>query len=264
MARIYSPSQTRTYTECPVKWHLSRRWQPKYLTQSDASRLHGVAFAAGAAMLNKGGDRGEADIVLKKTFAEELSRCLDRGQRWAQDVTADDTPTLPAAALAWYADHPVLQYPVVHVEQPFPDFGDARPDLVVSLGDGLLVVDYKYRTKLESKWIEKSLDEYRDDPQLLHYCWMLRSMLQPVAGYAIVLVTAQPKPAVHFRVFETTDSQIARWHTSVTRKWKAMDDFLLWEGPHYGKFGPCPYLAACLDYDRVPSLMTRAYVEVVR
>jgi len=140
----FSPSQTTTYLACPMKHYLSRTegWRPRVLSKRDVAAIVGQAFAAGIAAHNQ--DRRDGfrfdmpEDSPASVATHEASVRIDEILAAGCTVPAvlqadvDFAPTQAARAVERVcADDPIpADWTIVDVERPFPDHGNARPDLV--------------------------------------------------------------------------------------------------------------------------------------
>lgn len=282
---VYSPTQTQTWQDCPVKWALSREgWQPKYLGHVDVARIRGVAFHAGAMDLHM--MRGRDPIMgARWTIEKLLDEMVANGQQWLPDVPGiEPDDTLVRSALEQYAAHPLWQsWDIQDVELAMPEWGNTRIDVGIKQADGYAVVDLKYKRSVKPRYNRQpqheadadELAEYLDDAKMMHHCWAYDQHLgrngigMLVTAYWIVIVVSEPKFRVLAREFPVTRARMDAWHVSARRKWHMMDMqresvFGLWEGPHVTRYGLCPFAEACLEWGRDPVLMERAFVKVPR
>ena len=285
--RVYSPSSTKTYAECPFKRELSRRGvQSKYAGKAAVARWIGTAVAKGFEQVNleRMGASPERVVSLAEGHAQasyqySVSEFTNAGGVIAEG-DADGVPQLIERAVRYYRDEYVypFQHTIVAVEQPFEHGGHARPDLVIDDGS-LAPLDFKCKRSLYVKPGEtrdaaraRVFAEYEDDWQLLHYVWCVRRFRGvPCNHYYIALCELTPKPHITIQRYDVTDTRMLQWADSAYGWWAAMEDTdndmvnVPPQAPtHETKYGKCEYYDYCVTYEMDETRAQHRYITVER
>lgn len=242
-------------------------------------------MAAGLAVINthRMHMTGEWDIQTAcdaaiAAFDQELLAFQDAGgivdmNQWQH------LPPLIDRAIKYYSLHDPLPvtWLVKGVEQPFPDHGNCRPDVIIENDWGLAPVDYKMKESLyvrngETKEAARfrTLLEWKDSWQMLHYVWALRESGHKCDRYYICLGELAPKPTYTLQAFEVSDETLTMWERSASRYWKDMseidsgDDYPAMAANHRNQYGLCEYYKACFEHRLDENLMAFDYVKVER
>lgn len=159
---------------------------------------------------------------------------------------------------------PLLLYDVEDVELTLPNHGNARIDLGCRDKFGLMVVDYKFKLRLDSKYYDKEVAKYKNSWQQFHYSWAYGDHKgEEVTRYGICLVVGEPRFKVQLIEYPVHPESMEAWKKSSERIWRQMEheDSGLSEpwmaAEHETKYGPCPYQAACFTHRWDMNLMLK-------
>ena len=285
--QVYSPSATTTYATCPRKRYLQKRGlTPKYAAKGAVSRWMGTAMAAGLEHHNRMRAFAAPSIITPYRAAavkweEQVAQFLDAGGVVTDETFETRIPPLMQRALEHYVVHDVVpaEWEIVGVEQTFERAGNARPDLIVVDADGYAPVDYKCKESLYTKPTEtkdaaraRTLAEYDNDWQLLHYAWCIRRFIgQPCTHYYVVLGELSPKPHFTLQRFEVSETRIQSWIDNAHQWWANMYETEIdhinlprMSPTHDSKYGACEYQYACLDAEGDEERYQHKYITIER
>ena len=197
--------------------------------------------------------------VAGKLYADALAHGARVGE-WDQAQAAAIPRRVARAITAYIAEDAAerlipASWSLLAVEHAFPDYGYARPDLVVHDGLGPAIVDLKTRLTLDPRWRERELMRYRHSWQLLHYAWAWGQYAQCRVGrYYICLVVLEPRFSVELMPYPITSEALAVWEQSAQRVWAQMaaeDQGAArpWmAAKHADEFGNCEFYDACFTH----------------
>ena len=277
MNKVFSPTQTEKWLQCPRLWSLSKEWRPKLATNKDVGALLGQGFAAGMAhwygQLKRDGDSIQAGQVGKEAVQTGLAELDQLGIAGATHEIHELLVSLPeitkASIIRYIAQDPIpADWTILDTElEMFEE--RSRLDLGLRDGAGPAVLDFKTSRKLEARYRQARVDSYRLSHQQLHYLWRYSQFLgEPVRRYYIVLVSLQPRFEATLHQFDVPEKTFKFWLRSAYTHWVRMEDDLGWLPEVPGnfnscttKFGPCEMWAACHDYHHDPDLMAVEYVK---
>ena len=263
--RIFSPTQTTNYRQCPIKWLYDKAgWMPKSYSKAD---LHAIRGAAVGAALEALFHEHDVEAAIQGTVDAEWEKKKIRQRAWS-DFRSDPIRKHEIARQAGvlveaFAALPSLPFHVLEVEKTFKEHGWARPDLVVELPGGIVApYDYKVKDVPYTKAIESNIrNDFRHSWQMLHYCWATGS-----DRFGIILLWYDKKCKVEFLDFAVTQYELDNWLASATATWKEMAEVLDGKRPalfpveHSTKFGPCPFYSACFQHNGNRDAMATDYI----
>jgi len=189
---------------------------------------------------------------------KELDRLLAAGIDCSVFAEMGDLEETLTTSLEYaYAHDPTpTDYTVIEVEQPHPEAGNARCDVVYQRGDGSKVVrDYKFKLQFEEqKWLAKTLWSYEHSDQVPHYLWMTGA-----TEFVLTLYKATPKPTlICEQPFRWTREELELWAARQQWKWNIMANHkehpeTAWPSSvHETKYGPCQLADWCLVHRSDP------------
>lgn len=273
-----SPSQTVTWGTCPVKRTLANVMglRPRRVQHSEIAAIGGHAWAKVMEVYNNARKSGKLVGVsvndLVSVGLDEVKKereLLDKQGReiphWEQAYNAGIEARVEHAIKKYMVADPLDSYDIVDVELSLPDHGNARIDLGVRDSFGVSVVDYKFKLRLDSKYYDKTVEEYRNSWQQFHYCWAYGDYLgEPIHNYSICLVVAEPKFSAKLHEFPIHPESMEAWKASAERIWAQMDSedagisqpWMATE--HVTKWGPCEFQKACFDHRWDMNLMVNS------
>jgi len=157
---------------------------------------------------------------------------------------------------------------IVDVERTYgPEYGNARPDLVIEDDFGLAVVDYKTKSAPYTPKYRNG-DDYSESHQMKHYCRFGRDMYgRPVQRFYICqIVTTDGK--VTLKPYEYSPEALDLWYQATAPFWAYMERVengseLPWMASnHETKYGPCEFQRACFSHRFDQDLMKSDYIQV--
>ena len=282
MLPVYSPSQTLSWAECPMKRRLSKQgWLPKVADNRLLGCLFGAAVARGLAAWrsledspsSRAGDSLAAAHALLTTEYQQYQQVGVVFEDTALGDITQDVTTL----LTKYPEHdPLGSFTILDggVELDLgEDYGHARVDVLAKDAFGNhAIIDDKAKRRLEARWVPNETARYEHDWKMNHYCWAVSEKLGvPVTHYYINLIVLAPRFSVTLYPYAAYGGQTRDWwEASARRYWGQMaredvlgDDYTpSMAVSHRTPFGWCPYKDACLTYRLDPALMATGYARV--
>lgn len=275
----FSPTASETASFCMRKWGFYKAgYKPRVIQYPQICAFVGTGFAAGAAYINRGVQRGESpasNLATAVSIAQaeaslEAQQFIDAGATIApkDEKTWDAMPHLIELAVTLF----VKKYPhegtIVEVEKSYPNFGYARMDILYTRrADNRLVVnDYKVKVKLQPQWVNKEIERYNRSHQLYEYMAMTGA-----AAYEITLIILAPEPKIKVISYEVDREFAMLWSHDTQMQWNRMAEMkhmTLAQLPgslvHEDKWGPCPYSDACLRGRLDTADLALDYIKVER
>ena len=278
---VFSPSQTKTFAFCPRKWALDReRWVTRLVEYPELAGVMGTAFAKSMEQYNLAiqrigsvpptpylGSIIEAGVADSKAALDKIKMDGRAIERISDREFADGIPGKIKKLVELYHKHnPYIGWKIIAVEKTYEDHGNCRPDLLAESPRGdLVVIDYKVKIKLEAAWRQKTLRQYTDDWQMMHYAWATGA-----TSYAICLVVLGPKPYVESAPFAIHPQYRHIWGSDAQSIWAHMQDVkdkkMVAYGitKHWDEYGDCKYINACTKYGLSTQQMAVEFIQVER
>jgi hypothetical protein len=284
MTKLYSPSSRQDFSFCPRYWWLRKRYQPRRVGYPELCGIGGSAVAEALAWWNRARCIGQAvtvDACLAKgwqSIVEARAGMADQGRFiGTSDVDfADRLPDLmeQAVRLLWTQD-PLATHTIIAAEQEFPDFGNARIDVVSRDAQGQLVVDdYKCKFgKFDLTWLDREFEKHFTGEQRMSYTQMVGTDL-----FGIILVMLQPHvkekvatARIERRVSRVLPNEVRLWKNDAALDYERMqyieqrsNPWMVWgkSGPHTTPYGDCAFKGACTEYNFDPAIMDIHFVKV--
>jgi PD-(D/E)XK nuclease superfamily len=286
--RAYSPSQTTTWIDCPIKRALAyqEKWMPRRYGKRELAAIlgGGVAAGLGAYYHFRGAceqwdgqsisTKPYVDIAVQVTRArlrelEEIGAVVNDYDRAQQDALPDRVQRAVEKYITWDVEGRAIPHAwlILDVERTLPDHGHARLDLGVDDGQGPAVVDHKVKLQLKREYRQRELDRYRHSWQMLHYAWAYGAVLgRPIRRYYINLIVLEPQFSVELVPFSVEPEHMAQWEQSARRVWAQMEredqgiEHPWMAAKHADEYGNCEFAEACLTHKWDPALMAAEYV----
>lgn len=283
--KVYSPSQTETFSQCQVKRQLQKHWKPKIMEKPGIAAAMGTAMAAGLAVFNRGRMENKLRnlIEVKDACVQEWNAELEHFRK-AGGVIMDEThvrlPDLMTRGLETYAlNDPIPQeWKIVGVEYEFKDWGNARADVVIRNEHGFAPVDHKMKESLYVKQGEtkdaaraRTLLEYEHSFKMLHYVYAVNKTFGPCDRYYIILGELKPgKPHYMIQEFPVDERTLTFWWNGAFKYWAQMnevdthEDYPAPAAIHDSKYGKCEFYWACFNAHLDAETMKAKYVQIER
>lgn len=289
--RVYSPSSTESFIQCPVWWALKYDWQPRHVNgPRDCAAILGRAFTAGMAAFHTAQQQTEAipyimpigtvDLAVQAALAvarvgvSELDGLLI-SDRDAATRDAIEKRTALAVRKAIEQSPIPADWPIYGVEFDCGEsLGHARPDLIVNAPRGIAPVDYKLKLAIRGKSPEERdrnrvqlAQDYENSWQMYHYCWALQQITgSPVSQFFIALVTLEPRFAIELLPYEVNPESMQIWARFAESAWKDME--AIEDGvrdiytfmPCMSRYGYCDCNLAVWKHHLDPTLMEQDYI----
>lgn len=259
----YSPSQTREFQVCPMKWAIGRKWKPR--TDDTEAREIGIALHVGVLQAFQQSSQGVLDI----------GTCVQKGLDEIP-VSSDDVRHLAERAIKVGAKEipSVLRGGRVLIADE--DVGGGRPDLVIEWPDkNIIVVDVKYSRQLPPDRVHYRVEAQETDPQLWDYAWRVGQYLGRSVHYVgFYFVTTSPRNFAHFDPIAIDQQRVATWLSDAEKHWEQMFSIENGNEAPAGRwtaclsrdenYGQCRFYTACHTLHRDESLYPGLYEPVER
>lgn len=271
-------------------------WTPKYMAKKDWAALLGQGFAAGVGIYNNhrqeweraGQQAPPRDAVSRASL---IQTCTDSAiliveqkiaEIAASGVTLDSADDagyqdklasrVRKSITSYIANDPIPDtWRLVDAEKDFgPEYGNSRADLVArDQNNALVVVDYKTKLTLAAQYRVKTVQEYANSHQMLHYAWAAGETYgDTVAKYVIGLAVLEPRWTFDLLPYPVHPESLVAWLGSAQRVWGEMardasGETVPWmSANHSDNFGQCPYYKACFVHHYDPALMGQDYAKL--
>src|SRR6266581_5484285 len=250
MSKIFSPSQTERAMSCPMKSALHNEgWRTRKTGPALLPAEVGKAIAAGLGVYNNirkgiessGRQIDTIDAKLKVDYAKTamdvgytfLSRGMEEIEKLGYilggasgDYVSTIKDRIGKSITSYVSNDPLSpKWRIVDVERTYgPEYGNARPDLVIEDDFGLAVVDYKTRSNPgRSYGFKKMDDDYSESHQMKHYCHFGKSVYnRPVQRFYICqIVTTDGK--VTLKPYEYSPEALDLWYQATIPFWQYME-----------------------------------------
>ncbi len=276
--KIYSPSQTKKFLQCPMAWKLYKDgWVSKKYNKGNLYALRGLAVSAGLDFYNRHGNSDAVDGVVVATLRREYDEARIGEREWnvfkSLPYTCVELTQQALLLVRTYIENPPLAFTVVHSEYIFAKHGNARADVIGKLANGkILPVDYKCKDVPTNSFFQFSIkQDYRYDWQLMHYCWAVSEEFHvDCLDFGIVVLWYDKKPRIEYVPFIVNTERLANWYLSAREVWSHMEACEKGEAAvtevaeHKTVYGPCEFKTACLEYNRHEDLMHNEYFYMPR
>ena len=278
--KIYSPSQTKLFMECPQKWLISRRhgWQRKWLRKGDVAACVGQLIGK---VLATGEDaaRVEADFTAMMQAKQQQGFIIE-DDVWAKFDSY--RPVLPKVINKYLTSPGRIDPAWTGIQLEYnvstTDDHNAYIDVCGIEADGShFIWDFKCKMYLKSTDQASELLSYRQDWQMMHYGWFYwkKTGVLP-SRYYIGMPVLGPTPAFvggndpqGLGIFSYDEHALQAWYDSACIWWQMMEqceqqDWAPMSAQHTGRYGNCEYYDACFTYHQQPDMMTSGYIQIQR
>ena len=205
---IYSPSQTKSFLECPTKRKLSQEgWVSRLIDLRSWVAWIGQGVHAGLA--HKYGWKSEDVKAVESAgwtaFKAEYDHAISQGRIIPNTFFISEAKANIERCLQHAMTHDILPtgFEVERVEQSLgPDSGNCILDVVGKKNGKPTFIDWKVKWKCKLDYVDQELEKYRYDwKESRHYPWALSQAVgQRVEEYSVVMFVLQPQ----FKVVQRT------------------------------------------------------------
>ena len=259
---IYSPSQTRSYLECPTKRMLSQEgWTSRVVDIRSWVAWVGQGVHAGLA--HKYGWKSEDVKTVVSAgytaFQAEYDHAIKSGRIIPNTFFVSEAKAHIERCLEYAMKNDLLPagFEVERTEQGLGDY-NCILDVVGKRNGKPTFIDWKVKNKCKPDYIDQELEQYRYDwKEARHYPWALSEVCgQRVEEYSVVMFILQPFKVVS-RTYQVNWKVVERWAkgadgTHQYGLWEVMGDVHMAQWQSNACMGgqwPCEYLDACWTYD---------------
>ena len=261
---IYSPSQTRSYLECPTKRMLSQEgWTSRVVDIRSWVAWVGQGVHAGLA--HKYGWKSEDVKTVVSAgytaFQAEYDHAIKSGRIIPNTFFVSEAKAHIERCLEYAMKNDLLPagFEVERTEQSLGDY-NCILDVVGKRNGKPTFIDWKVKNKCKPDYIDQELEQYRYDwKEARHYPWALSQVTgQRVEEYTVVIFILQPFKVVS-RTYHVNWKVVERWAAGclgpkltgeLDGLWNAMTYEEPWQSNMcMGGQWPCEYLDACWTYD---------------
>lgn len=260
---IYSPSQTRSYLECPTKRMLSQEgWTSRVVDIRSWVAWVGQGVHAGLAYrYTPVPDSLEVCKVGVAAFQAEYNHAIKSGRIIPNTFFVSEAKAHIERCLQYAMANDVLPvgFDVERVEQSLGEY-NCILDVVGKRNGKPTFVDWKVKNKCKPDYIDQELEKYRYDwKEARHYPWALSEVCgQRADEYTVVMFILQPFKVVS-RTYPVNWKVVERWARTNSGDafvngfdglWETMNQQHPWQSNAcMGWQWPCEYLDACWTYD---------------
>lgn len=253
--RVYSPSETATWLQCPILRGYKKHWTPRTVAW-DPAKLLGIAVQEGLSVwlrASRASTPGTGDEATDEAVESRLRLVLSEGFQ--------EQPTHTLAGLTKLALRGVQatlnadlfdRHTILMVDEPL---SQSRPDVVSRHAtEGLGVTDFKVSRTVGEQYRAKRLSEYETDDQFWHYAWEVGETLgEPVQWIRAVLIILAPAVKVMPITTPVGSRRLAFWLAGAEQHWRDMtaEDHgqravaPRWPNCRGGRYGECEMYDAC-------------------
>ena len=219
---VYSPSQTRSFLECPTKRMLQQEgWQSRVVDLRSWVAWIGQGVHAGLASYYHHSAKALEDLkhgVLQdgvSGFNEQYNHAITSGRIIPNTFYTVEAKAHIERCLEYAMSHDILPagFEVERVEQSLgPDSGNCILDVVGKKNGKPTFIDWKVKWKCKPEYIDQELEKYRYDwKEARHYPWALSQVTgQQVVEYSVVMFILQPFKVVQ-RMYQVNWKVVERW-----------------------------------------------------
>lgn len=250
-SRVYSPSQTANWLQCPILRQFKRGstlhelgetdphvWEPRGSGEWEPARLLGIAVQMGYNVHLKGDDGG---------VEEQVMASLGEGFQEQSKYTLLGLTKLALRGVEVLVDADLFnRHHVLEVDKPLTH---SRPDVVSRHEtEGLGVTDFKVAQRIDDRYRTKRMSEYETDDQFWHYAWEVGAHYgEPVKWLRAVQVILTPKALMLQERWEPTPTRLEFWLRGAQQHWRDMqaedegtrEVAPRWANCRGGKYGVC-------------------------
>jgi hypothetical protein len=241
--RTYSSYQLDQFQTCPKLWDLSKRWRAPEVSWQ-ASMHVGACIAVGLASLRQKSAKRVAEI----RAMDEINKRYIENDEW----TLDGIIRHVYKGIELGISSNLGLKTILSADQQM--YGRCRPDVVGRTHDGRLRIwDDKVKLKLDSRYIDDTLSEFRHSNQLYEYAWEVgRYYGEPVEKVGVNLIILTPSPKVIPYPIEITPEAIEYWASGAVQDFS---DMALIDG---GFAGARPRWTSCTTKYNMPGTFQKA------
>jgi len=267
---VYSPSQTRSFLECPTKRTLQQEgWQSRVVDLRSWVAWIGQGVHAGLASYYHHSAKAHSLRNIPETgwdaFDDHYHHAITSG-RIIPNTFYTVVPKAHIERCLEYAmkfDILPTGFEVERVEQSLgPDSGNCVLDVVGKKNGKPTFIDWKVKWKCKLDYVDQELEKYRYDwKESRHYPWAFSQVVgQRVEEYSVVMFVLQPQFKVVQRTYQVNWPVVERWAQACGDPewglWEAMEGAVcppeipqVQSNACYSNYFPCEYLDACWTYN---------------
>jgi hypothetical protein len=202
----YSSYQLDDFQICPRLWDLKQRWEEPD-GPTGVYLVLGAAVASGLCLVRRGRPMEEAEQAAKKVLEQ---RADELGEEWTEEGVLKHI----LAALKIGVTTNLGLKTILSADQK--KYGHCRPDIVGRTHNGRLrVIDDKVKLRLDPKYIDETLSEFKHSNQLYEYAWEVgRYYNEHVDSVGVNLIICTPRLRAVFYPFDLSPTAIEQWASS--------------------------------------------------
>jgi hypothetical protein len=250
--------------------HLEDAWEGRVIAKPGLARILGSAVGAGIGRhyaTREGGPEAARNATL---YA--LQGAKDRGLLIHPNYVVDAAGLGDVAAKGvekYIANDPIPPSWIVEdIERDLGEaYGRARIDLGVILPSGeRMPLDIKTKRTLDARYRDRTLAEFRQSWQMMHYAWAYGAVTQQsIMQFGIILVVLEPRINITLDLTTIDQETLDTWLEGAKRVWAQIENEEEGERPwmaaeHWDRYGQCPMYEVCFDYRYNETLIEREYV----
>ena len=279
MPKIYSPSQTIKFLECPAEWWMYKQgWRKRWMSKGTLAAILGSAFHTAIGenyRLQRGGHADDLVAVARASIKKELKTYHELGfQVGTRDLDLEAALPAKAEALVRYFlnNDPVpTEWEYGEPELTLPDFGYCRIDLPVKSysGSAFVPLDFKVKLRMEPRYEWKTKQEWEFSWQFMHYAAGLAAHYKTnVEWFYVVWCSLEPKPKAELLDYYVDPELMQLWLNSAKSAWHVMESIendviypyhtFKW----FGSWGKTDFAEAFMDFKLHDDLMHDDYINI--
>lgn len=282
--RVYSPSETANYLQCPILRQFRRpsviavlgetephTWEPRSSGEWDPGKLLGIAVQAGLSR-HLESVRGGGTGIATDEVEEQVCKALEAGFVEQPRYTLEGLTKIALRGVQALLDANLFErHTILEVDQPLTH---SRPD-VISRHEtqGLGVTDFKVSQRIDERYRAKRMAEYETDDQFWHYVWEVGEHYgEPVKWVRVIQAILTPRAVTLVGLVPVTPSRLQFWLSGAEQHWRDMaaEDrgerpiVPRWPNCKGGRYGTCIAYDYCHNLDRDPVRALVYYERVPR
>lgn len=261
--KIYSPSSTKIFMECPQKWYLQRQqgYVSLYYTKRDLAVSVGKAFGQAMQVFYETDQQLPSDELGARAqdyFLQDYQE--SKSNREVNDdvyLKKDEYYRALPRMIDTYLQSPDRipeTWNVLVIEGLVGDGHEAYIDMGGEDDIGKpWFLDFKVKTYCAKNQMPWQIRKYKYDWQMLHYAWAYSQKIERfVDTYYIGMMVATPTPHFMCEKFQLREDHILTWLDTAQWWWERMEKceesgVYPMSANHYTQYGTCQYLPMCFE-----------------
>lgn len=264
--KIYSPSQTTTWMDCPLKRQYDQLgYQRRGYSLSDVKKEIGTVLHTALNVFCTTGSATQADLALTTTLEATpigpVFSWLDY-ELPMRKVLEKVVKEQPWQQYGWKTAGGALR---------LEKYGNCEFDHLLSSDAGTTFNDFKTSWEKDARYRPRWWQEQSHSWQFLHYVWAFEEHFKTtIDRFGVTLLICTPRPYVEFQEIRVHREKLEMFKKSAPYWWESMqeEEFLYLHDSNYrapfkphciNQYGMCTYYDACHVYHGNYQLMEVGY-----